>query len=57
MLKNISKLNGTQQLDKTQQKAINGGFNCAACYDSCLRTSRDRIELGECFDYCQAYIC
>lgn len=57
MLKNILKINGVQELDRIKQKAITGGNACVACYDSCVLTSRDRIELGDCFDYCQQYVC
>jgi hypothetical protein len=59
MLKKILKLNGAQELNKSEQQAITGGMliPCIDCYDHCVLVSRDRIELGDCFDNCQQTVC
>lgn len=52
MKKNLSSL-GTK-ICKTKQQQIVGGNACIECYDFCVATSRNRVELGICFDQCQA---
>lgn len=55
MKKTILKLGTT--ISKPKLQKIVGGNACVQCYDSCVSNSRDRIELGICFDECQAYYC
>ncbi|GGG36876.1 hypothetical protein GCM10011344_42150 [Dokdonia pacifica] len=55
MLKNIKKVG--EVLTASTQKSITGGNACIACYDHCVLVSRNRIELGDCFDNCQQTVC
>lgn len=41
-------------IPKTQQKSIHGGISCIECYDNCVLTSKDKIELGICFNSCRS---
>ena len=47
-------LNFGTPISKIQQKRIHGGTSCYECYDNCVATSRDRMELGICFDNCSS---
>ena len=57
MKKSISQLGIT--LNKVEQKQIIGGnIPCFNCYNNCIQTSADRIELAACYDAChQSGIC
>ncbi|MFC4634810.1 hypothetical protein ACFO3O_12885 [Dokdonia ponticola] len=57
MLKNLSKIKEVRILGSKDQQVITGGNACIACYDHCMLVSRDRIELGDCFDNCQQTAC
>ncbi|WP_299207495.1 hypothetical protein [uncultured Dokdonia sp.] len=57
MLKNLLNIKEIKTLKSQEQKVITGGNNCAACYDNCVLTSKDRMELGDCFDACQQTVC
>lgn len=57
MLTTILHLKGVKKLNKLKQKSITGGNACIACYDHCVLVSRNRIELGDCFDNCQQTVC
>jgi len=54
MLKNILKLKGAQQLEKKEQKEIQGGEFCAIhCLSECYSGSLDQAEIDACGRNCQ----
>lgn len=52
-MKRLKNIDSSRILKKNELKSITGGITCFECYDNCVATSKDRMELGICFDNCQ----
>lgn len=54
MLNNILNLNGAQQLNKNEQKGIQGGQFCAIhCLSECYETESNQASIDACGRECQ----
>jgi hypothetical protein len=52
MLKNILKLDGAQELSKTEQKSINGGLN--SCFEMGCRSGECCVPVSDNFGICHS---